>query len=1143
MMGSTLSIMKGDVSSPDVDLVTEMPSAYLRQHKVLECAESYDFAANTTENATYLNGHRAHSPHRGENPKKRKRHEKSIIPFVMRNASDVHIRRPSQYNTLFVAQKERYWNITPSSVHFLVERSLEFLGNKNRRNNTTTVIVRYMLWRQYTTLLEAQRVCERRLRAARLSDQSSGVLSISPDSSSNSTDEQDRHAPWSRARLPRNTAESIVLDKLKLTFKCSSIKRDDQSSRKLKKREPSSSQTIVSNKPYFADTTAPFYSEKAERVKPVDPRRRFLSRPVDASPTESSSSTSSKNDKPVDPRRRLEPKPQPPPPSPIKLYSKKKSPLPVQSYEDYLQSVSPMKLKKRSRSDPSLRGTTTSPRKAKASSNSRAPPPHIHVTGAQRSLPENWKRRKLPHGIKPIKPFDGMSVEQIEEHLRSLKVEGRLKKFRRFSVLLQKLMEHPRNCNGVFNSPVDPVAMNLPTYFTVISHPMDLGTIKKRMDSASYDTPDAFADDIRLVFENAMKFNNNNHWVHVNASILLNYFHECWAVDFEKTLLEETKASSHSCDVCYGQVCVACDQGCLELTVPFNQCFGNCGTTFRKGNTYFVTRDGTRMWCTKCRNKSVKEERILREDDECFGNPLLSRRNTMPTASEVEAWLVKTKCEVDVEPWVKCSVCELWMHQICVLFNPVEDAYDTANHFVCPHCQLKSRRLSSIPPSFLDCTSLPESELSQFLEARLADAAGDAVDSLCVRTMTFAAHESTLPNDVVEMFQFNARTLRQGYPDSGHLAVDVPNTLVHGTKTIFLFQKQHGVDVCLFAMYVQEYNDAVEYAPNRRSVYLAYIDSVRYMEPASIRTAVYHSILVSYFDYVRRRGFERVYIWSCPPQRSQSYVFWCHPLFQKTPGVEHLRLWYKRVLDAAQRRGIVAKWGSLYDRHFATVAEQLKKNAQKTDGNVILLSKQAASVATRRGSSSTCLVDKEMLLWPVQVPLFDGDFIPGELERIVRSLKAKNKPRRDTGSSEPIYLRDAFSAFVTAIKAMKDDLLEVDLAPLQGPPIAARDPPTKLPPFVGSRFAYHQMSSYASYQFDSLRRAKHSTMMLLHQMINANVPQCNSFCAECALLITHADHWFCRTCSHFALCDWCHAHHGPEHMHTLYRGLDDMEGS
>ncbi|RHY18334.1 hypothetical protein DYB36_010130 [Aphanomyces astaci] len=55
------------------------------------------------------------------------------------------------------------------------------------------------------------------------------------------------------------------------------------------------------------------------------------------------------------------------------------------------------------------------------------------------------------------------------------------------------------------------------------------------------------------------------------------------------------------------------------------------------------------------------------------------------------------------------------------------------------------------------------------------------------------------------------------------------------------------------------------------------------------------------------------------------------------------------------------------------------------------------------------------------------------------------------------------------------------------------------------------MSSHASYQFDSLRRAKHSTMMLLHQMINASVPQCNTFCHECALLITHADHWFCRT--------------------------------
>lgn len=58
-----------------------------------------------------------------------------------------------------------------------------------------------------------------------------------------------------------------------------------------------------------------------------------------------------------------------------------------------------------------------------------------------------------------------------------------------------------------FYQPVDVEGLKLDDYFDIVEHPMDLGTIKKKVDTGQYDSIDSFADDVRLVFSNCYKYN------------------------------------------------------------------------------------------------------------------------------------------------------------------------------------------------------------------------------------------------------------------------------------------------------------------------------------------------------------------------------------------------------------------------------------------------------------------------------------------------------------------------------------------------------------------------------------------------------------------------------------------------------------
>ncbi|XP_041957296.1 bromodomain-containing protein 3b isoform X7 [Alosa sapidissima] len=102
-----------------------------------------------------------------------------------------------------------------------------------------------------------------------------------------------------------------------------------------------------------------------------------------------------------------------------------------------------------------------------------------------------------------------------------------------------KLTEQLKHCDGIlremlskkhaayawpFYKPVDAEALELHDYHDIIKQPMDLSSVKKRMDGREYVDAQSFAADIRLMFSNCYKYNPPDHEVVAMARKLQDVF-------------------------------------------------------------------------------------------------------------------------------------------------------------------------------------------------------------------------------------------------------------------------------------------------------------------------------------------------------------------------------------------------------------------------------------------------------------------------------------------------------------------------------------------------------------------------------------------------------------------------------------------
>ncbi|KAL4891959.1 Bromodomain-containing protein [Aspergillus ambiguus] len=99
-----------------------------------------------------------------------------------------------------------------------------------------------------------------------------------------------------------------------------------------------------------------------------------------------------------------------------------------------------------------------------------------------------------------------------------------------------------------FYYPVDPVALNIPTYHSIIKKPMDLMTMKNKLSTGQYENAKEFETDMRQMFKNCFKFNIPGDPTYVAGQALEQMFNSKWAQKSRYLEAHEPHPEHHSAE-------------------------------------------------------------------------------------------------------------------------------------------------------------------------------------------------------------------------------------------------------------------------------------------------------------------------------------------------------------------------------------------------------------------------------------------------------------------------------------------------------------------------------------------------------------------------------------------------------------------
>ncbi|CAG8015747.1 unnamed protein product [Penicillium olsonii] len=154
--------------------------------------------------------------------------------------------------------------------------------------------------------------------------------------------------------------------------------------------------------------------------------------------------------------------------------------------------------------------------------------------------PQNQTFALGPEGVPVIRRdstnLDGRPKRSIHPPKRDLpySVKPKKKKYQwelRFCQEVLEEMHKNKHYNFVmpFYFPVDPIALNIPTYHKVIKEPMDLSTVQSKIKTGQYENAKEFESDVRMIFKNCFRFNIPGDPTYICGQRSEEIFNQKWA--------------------------------------------------------------------------------------------------------------------------------------------------------------------------------------------------------------------------------------------------------------------------------------------------------------------------------------------------------------------------------------------------------------------------------------------------------------------------------------------------------------------------------------------------------------------------------------------------------------------------------------